>query len=356
MLHPEFLIPFLSDIWPNLVNIRFGYFIRRVLLLIPLLIGLSILTFSISRVIPGDPVGLAAGPQATPEIKETLRREFGLDKPLPIQYVNYVAGLFRGDWGESLYSRRGVAESLRAFFPATLELTLAAVLLAAVLGTTLGVLSALYKDQIPDHVSRTVVLFFVSFPQFWLAMIFQLIFGLALGWFPISKRMDILMIPPETITGLYTVDSLLRLDFGAFKASVTHLFLPALVLSFGALASITRITRANMLEALDKDFVKMERAVGLPERLVIGKYVLRTAFIATLTVISLEFGWLMAGAVLVETIFDWPGLGLYIVESSLRMDFQPIMGITILYGVVFSLVNIFTDLIYGVLDPRIGYE
>ncbi|MBO67549.1 MAG: peptide ABC transporter [Acidiferrobacteraceae bacterium] len=338
------------------MNLKAGYFIRRVLLLIPLLVGLSILTFSISRVVPGDPVGLAAGPQATPEIKAALRKEFGLDQSLPVQYYKYVSGLFKGDWGQSLYSRRDVADDLRAFFPATLELTLAAVFIAAVLGTILGVFAALYQNRIPDHLSRIIVLFFVSFPQFWLAMIFQLIFGLMLDWFPISKRLDVLTPPPERITGMYTVDSLLRGDLETFGASVKHLFIPALVLSFGALASITRITRANMLEALDKDFVKMERAVGLPEKLVIGKYVLRTVFIATLTVISLEFGWLMAGAVLVETIFDWPGLGLYIVESSLRLDFQPIMGITIIYGIVFSTVNIVTDLLYGLLDPRIRYE
>ena len=321
-----------------------------------MLIGLSLLTFSVSRVLPGDPVGLAAGPQATPEIKEKLRIEFGLDKPLPLQYLSYISGLFQGDWGESLYSRRSVANDLLTYFPATLELTLAAILFAAVLGTILGVFAALYRDRLPDHLSRIGVLFFVSFPQFWLAMIFQLVFGLFLRWFPIGKRFDILTPPPETVTGLYMFDSILALDLQAFQIAVGHLFIPALVLSFGALASITRITRANMLEALDKDYVRMERALGLPEYLIIFKYVLRNAFIATLTVITLEFGWLMAGAVLVETIFDWPGLGLYAVESSLRMDFQPIMGITIIYGVVFSLVNIFTDMAYGLLDPRIRYD
>jgi peptide/nickel transport system permease protein len=338
------------------MHLQLGYFFKRLLLLVPLLVGLSLLTFSIARVVPGDPVGLAAGPQATPEIKEKLRQAFGLDQPLPLQYFNYVAGLFQGDWGESLYSRRSVANDLKTYFPATLELTLAAILFASVLGTVLGVFAALYRDQLPDHLSRIGVLFFVSFPQFWLAMIFQLVFGLLLRWFPIGKRFDILTPPPETITGLYTLDSLLVWDFQAFQVAVGHLFIPALVLSFGALASITRITRANMLEALDKDYVRMERALGLPEHLIIFKYVLRNAFIATLTVITLEFGWLMAGAVLVETIFDWPGLGLYAVESSLRLDFQPIMGITIIYGMVFSLVNIFTDLAYGLLDPRIRYD
>jgi len=336
------------------MNLRL-YLLRRLFLLIPLLLGLSLLTFTISRVLPGDPVGLAAGPQATQEIKETLRHEFGLDRPLPRQYLSYMSDLFRGDWGRSLYSRREVASDLRTFLPATLELTLAAVVFAALLGTSLGVLSALYRNRLPDHLARVLVLFFVSFPAFWLAMVFQLIFGLALDWFPIGKRFDVLVPPPQNITGLYLLDSLLHLDFESFRISLWHLILPALVLSFGSLASITRITRANMLEALDKDFVRMEKAIGLPQRIIVVKYALRNAFIATLTVISLEFGWLMAGAVLVETIFDWPGLGLYAVESSLRLDFQPIMGITILYGIIFSLINVITDMTYGLLDPRIRY-
>ncbi len=332
-----------------------GFFLRRLLMFVPLLLGLSLLAFTISRLLPGDPVGLAAGPQATPEIKEALRREFGLDRSLPAQYWNYMTSLLRGDWGASLYSRREVADDLRTFFPATLELTLAAVFFAALLGTALGVLSALYRNRFPDHASRIVVLFFVSFPSFWLAMIFQLLFGLLLDWFPIGKRFDVLSAPPPGATGLYLLDSLLALDFQSFRTALWHLAMPALVLSFGALASITRITRANMLEALDKDFVRMERAIGFPERVIVAKYVLRNAFIATLTIISLEFGWLMAGAVLVETIFDWPGLGLYAVESSLRLDFQPIMGITLVYGLVFSLINLLTDIAYGFLDPRIRY-
>ena len=332
-----------------------AYFLKRLLLLIPLLIGLSLLTFTVSRVLPGDPVGLAAGPQATAEIKEALRREFGLDKPLPIQYVAYIGNLFRGEWGQSLYSRREVAADLRKFFPATLELTLVAVLFAAIVGTLLGIASALNQNKLPDHLARIVALFFVSFPSFWLAMMFQLVFGLMLDWFPIGKRFDILTPPPQTITGLYLVDSLLTWDWTSFRIAAWHLVIPALVLSFGALASVTRITRANMLETLDKDYVRTGRAMGFPERIITFKYVLRNAFMPTLTIIALEFGWLMAGAVLVETIFDWPGLGLYIVESSLRLDFQPIMGITIIYGIVFSLVNIFTDIAYGLLDPRIRY-
>ena len=336
------------------MNIRF-YILRRVALIIPTLIGLSILTFSIARIVPGDPVGLAAGPRATEEIKDALRKEFGLDQPLPIQYVNYIAGLFQGDWGKSLYTRRPVLGDLRTFWPATLELTTAAVVIATLLGVPAGVISAMYRNRLPDHVARVLSLFFVSFPSFWLAMIFQTWFGRDLGMFPIGKRLPVLVAPPPSTTGLFLVDSLIQLDFETFMVSLRHLFIPSLVLSFGAFASITRITRASMVEALEKDFVRMERAIGIPWRVIIFKYVLRNALIATITVISLNFGWLMAGAILIETIFDWPGLGLYAVESSLSLDFQPIMGIAILYGIVFCVVNILTDIVYGILDPRIRY-
>ena len=336
------------------MNLRF-YILRRIALIIPTLIGLTILTFSISRIVPGDPVGLAAGPRATEEIKEAFRREFGLDQPLPIQYLNYMAGLFRGDWGESLYSRRDVIGDLRAFWPATLELTTAAVIIATLLGVPAGVISAMYRNRLPDHVARVLSLFFVSFPSFWLAMIFQTWFARDLGLFPIGKRLPVLVAPPDATTGLFLIDSLVQLDFDTFWVSLRHLFIPALVLSFGAFASITRITRASMVEALEKDFVRMERAIGIPYRVIIFKYVLRNALIATITVISLNFGWLMAGAILIETIFDWPGIGLYAVHASLSLDFQPIMGIAILYGIVFSIVNILTDIVYGILDPRIRY-
>lgn len=331
------------------------YLLRRLLLIFPILLGLSLITFTVSRVIPGDPVGLAAGPQSTPEIRERLAEEFGLNDPLPVQYVNYLLGLLQGDFGQSLYTRREVAADLQAYVPATLELTIMAMFFASAIGIPLGIISALNRDKVLDHGSRFMSLFFVSFPAFWLAMVFQSFFGLRLDVAPIAGRFGRLDVPPEPITHLYIVDSLLRLDFESLSIALSHIWLPALVLSFGALASITRITRASMLETLNRDYVRMARAIGIPRRVVILKYVLRNAFLATLTIISLEFGWMMAGAVLVETIFDWPGLGLYIVESSLRLDFLPIMGVTIIYGVIFSLVNIFTDVLYGVIDPRIRY-
>jgi peptide/nickel transport system permease protein len=333
----------------------FAYILRRLFLVIPVLIGLSIITFTVSRVVPGDPVGLAAGPQSTPEIRERLARDFGLDQPLPIQYLKYMGGLFRGDFGQSLYTRRDVADELVARVPATFELTAAAILLATVVGIPMGIISSLNQNRIPDHLARVLSLFFVSFPAFWLAMIFQSTFGVQWDISPVSGRFPRLDPPPNRITGLHTVDSLLAGDFASLGSALHHLWLPALVLSFGALASITRITRASMLESLNNDSVKTERSLGIPWFVIVVKYVLRNAFIATFTVISLQFGWLMAGAVLVEAIFDWPGLGLFIVESSLGLDFQPIMGVTIIYGVIFSVVNIATDIAYGVIDPRIRY-
>lgn len=332
-----------------------AYLLRRILLIFPILLGLSLITFTVSRVVPGDPVGLAAGPQSTPEIRERLAQEFGLDKPIVVQYFDYIAGILRGDLGQSLYTRREVANDLRTYIPATLELTLTAIVFASLIGIPMGIISALYQNRVPDHSARILSLFFVSFPAFWLAMIFQSQFGVQWDISPVSGRFPRLDIPPNTVTGLLTVDSVLAFDFTSLRLALTHLWLPALVLSFGALASITRITRASMLEALNNDSVKTERAIGIPWNVVVLKYVLRNAFVATLTIISLEFGWLMAGAVLVESIFDWPGLGLYIVESSLRLDFQPIMGVTIVYGVIFSVINIVTDIAYGVVDPRIRY-
>jgi len=333
-----------------------SYALHRLIQLIPLLIGLSLLTFVISRVLPGDPVGLAAGPQATEEIKEALRAEFGLDQPLPMQYLSYMGNLFQGNWGESLYSRRAVLADLRTYFPATLELTLVAVLIGAILGVPAGVFSAYYQNRLPDHLIRVIALFFVSFPAFWLAMIFQMALGRELGWLPIGKRFDVRTAAPAGMTGIFLIDSLIQLDFTAFRMALRHIATPALVLSFGSLASITRITRASVLDVLRRDYVRTAQAKGLGRITILARHVLRSAANGIITMISLEFGWLMAGAVLVETIFDWPGLGLYIVESSLRLDFEPIMGITILYGIVFSLINIATDLIYSLVDPRIRYE
>ncbi len=336
------------------MNLAF-YTLRRLLLIVPVLVGVSLLTFALSRVVPGDPARLAAGAQATPEMYEQIRRQFGLDDPLPVQYWTYVSNLVRGDWGDSILSRRPVAADLRVYWPATLELVLVAMAIAVAVGVPLGIVSAVRADRPVDQVSRLVALLGVSMPAFWLALLLQLFFGLRLDWLPISGRLEAMMVAPSGGTGLYLLDSALAGDWPVFRDALAHVLLPALTLSFPALATIARFTRASLLEVLGNDYVRTARAKGLVERRVILGYGLRNAFIPTLTMIGLSFGWAMGGSVLVETVFDWPGIGLYATKSALTLDFMPIMGIALLYGVVFSLINIAVDLSYGLLDPRVSH-
>ena len=330
------------------------FVVRRLVLIIPVMIGVSILTFCLVYLVPGDPARLAAGPQATQQMYEQIRREFGLDDPLPVQYVSYVKGLLRGDWGDSILSRRPVLSDLGVYWPATLELVLVAMTIAILVGVPLGVLSAVRSDRLADHAARIISLLGVSMPAFWLAILMQLFFGLRLGWLPVSGRLPTLTPPPSDTTGLYLVDSLLTGEWGTFVVAFKHILLPAITLSFASLATISRFTRASLLEVLNQDYVRTARAKGLVERSIIVRHALRNAFIPTLTMIGLSFGWSMGGSVLVETVFDWPGIGLYATKSALTLDFMPIMGIALLYGVVFSLINIAVDLTYGLLDPRIS--
>jgi len=331
------------------------YVLRRLLYIIPVLLGVSLLTFTVSHLIPGDPVSLAAGLQATPEMIEALRHEFGMDKPLPVQYVMYMTNLLQGDWGRSVLSRRAVFDELRTFLPATLELVLTATFIAVVLGIPMGIAAAVFRDRWPDQLSRIFSLSAVSMPSFWLAILFQLILGLYLGLLPIGGRLDATLPAPKPITGLIIVDSVLTLNGRTFSNALYHIILPALTLSFPSLATITRMMRAGVLEVMHEDFVRMERASGIPERVVFFKYILKNAFISTLTMIGLQFGWEMAGSVLVETVYDWPGVGLYAMKSAMSLDFAPIMGITLVYGLIFCLVNILVDVMYGFLDPRIRF-
>jgi peptide/nickel transport system permease protein len=330
------------------------YVTRRLILIIPVLIGVSMLTFSLAYVVPGDPARLAAGPQASQAMYEQLRAEFGLDDPLPVQYWHYVTGLVQGDWGDSILSRRPVLSDLGVYWPATLELVVVAMFIATAVGVPLGVISAVRADRFADQASRVISLLGVSMPAFWLAIVMQLFFGLRLDWLPISGRLPTLTMPPDSVTRLYLVDSLIAGQWSTFVEALKHILLPAITLSFASLATIARFTRASLLEVLSNDYVRTARAKGLTERAVINRHALRNAFIPTLTMIGLSFGWSMGGSVLVETVFDWPGIGLYATKSALTLDFMPIMGIALLYGIVFSLINIAIDITYGFLDPRVS--
>ena len=333
---------------------HFRYVFNRILQMIPTLLGVSLLTFSLAYIVPGDPARLAAGPQATQEMYEQIRREYGYDDPIWQQFWGYLVNLVQGDWGSSVLTRRPVLDDLLTYWPATFELVMLAMFIATAVGMPLGIISAVKADRLADHASRIISLIGVSMPVFWMAILLQLFFGLQLGWLPIGGRLPTLMAPPESITGLYLIDSLLTGKWDIFFQALKNIALPAITLSFASLATVARFTRASMLDVLNNDYVRTARAKGLRERAVILRHVMRNALIPTITMIGLSFGWAMGGSVLVETVFDWPGIGLYATKSAMTLDFMPIMGIALLYAIVFSFINIIVDIAYAFLDPRVS--
>jgi peptide/nickel transport system permease protein len=329
-------------------------YLGRRLAAVPLtLLGVTAIVFVLARVIPGDPAQLAAGDQATPAMVEAFRKEYRLDEPLHRQYVTYLWGMLRGDLGRSMFTGRAVLDDLRAFLPATLELTAVGITIAVVVGVPCGVFSALYRNRWPDQLARALALTGVSFPVFWLAMMLQLLLAVSLDLLPIGGRFPAAFKGPRSITGFYTIDFAARGDVEGVLVALKHLVLPALCLAVGSIASITRITRTSVLEVLGKDYVRTGRAMGLPESIVIGKYVLKNAFIATLTMLGVALTYMLAGSVLVESVFDWPGIGLYAFKSIIQLDFQPIAAFSVIVGVMVALVNLGIDMLYGVVDPRI---
>jgi peptide/nickel transport system permease protein len=318
-----------------------------------MLFGLLCLTFVISHVMPGDPARLAAGPDANQSMVDTLRAKYGLDRPLGVQFAHYVAGLARGDLGESLRSRNAVRDDLVRYFPNTFELATLALLLAVALGLPLGMLSAVYRDTWIDHWARVVSVSGVALPAFWLGLMLQLLLALYLGWLPLGGRLGLTATPPAPITHLLFVDAVLRGEWRTLADALAHAVLPVVTLCFPALASILRVNRAEMLETLGQDYIKTARAQGFSGFRVVTRYALRNAMIPTLTMIGLRYGWMLGGTILVETVFDWPGIGLYAVNAAVSSDFQPIMGVTLLIGLNFMLANLLVDLGYGWLDPRI---
>lgn len=318
------------------------------------MIGLITITFVLMNVIPSNPVRLAIGPQASMETEARVRRQFGLDRPIWEQYVLYYERMLRGDLGRSLVTRRPVVDDLQRRIPASVELAIAGMFIGVALGLALGVLSAVHRDKLIDHASRVAAISGVSIPAFFLSLLAQLILGSALALFPITGRISFEVDPPTAVTGLYLLDSLLTGNLDALRSAAHHLILPAFTLSIPILALTARLTRSGMLDVLSQDYVMNARAAaGLPERIAIYKYALKNALIATVSQIGLGFGALLNGSVLVETVFDWPGLGLYTVTAAINQDIQPIVGATIVTGFMFVIINILTDLTYRILDPRI---
>lgn len=330
-----------------------AYILRRIVLLVPVLLGLSMLVFAIGRLLPGDPVLLAAGPNASREEVAALSVEFGLDQPIPVQYWRYLSGLLQGDWGRSLQTRGPVLEDLKVYIPATLELVAAAMLIAIVVGILLGLLAAVRCNSWIDYAVRLVSLASISMPRFFLGLLLQLVFAMWLGIAALGGRFPLTDSPPPTVTGMLTIDSLLAGDWAALSLALQHLALPAIAMSLSPLATITRMMRASTMEVLQQDYVLTARALGIPPGKLLFKHVLRNALSSTLTVIGLYFGWLLGGTVLVETVFDWPGIGLYATKSILTQDFMPVMGVVLSIGTMFVLFNLLIDLLYGVVNPKV---
>lgn len=329
-----------------------SFIIRRLLLMLLVLFGVAVLVFVIAKVIPADPVGAILGGNAPIDLVEDMKRRLGLDKPLMDQFIDYMLGLLKGDLGTSLKSNRPVVKDIANFFPATLELAICATVFSVVLGIFLGILSAVYRNRFIDHFARVFSILGVSMPVFWTGLLLLLLFYFRLGWLPGTGRLGLFVTPPSKYTGLYLIDSLISFNFEAFKDALAHLILPSLVLGYSAAASIARITRSSMLDVLRQDFIRTAKAKGIGRRLVIYRHALRNALIPVVTIIGLTFGGLLEGAVLTETIFGWPGLGRYIVNSLLLLDYPAIMGGTLFVAVVYSLVNLIVDIIYAALDPR----
>jgi len=336
--------------------VRFlGFLLRRVVGIAAVMIGVSVITFAISHVIPADPVAAALGDHATDAQIAQFRAEYRLDRPLPEQYVIYATGILHGDLGKSIRTRRSVADDLADSFPATLELSFAALLISIVLGVPAGVWSAVSRGRLPDYVVRVLSLAGGSLPVFWLGLIVIGLFYYQLGWFPGGGRLDTFVPPPPTHTGLYVLDSIIAGDFEALRSSLVHLVLPALTLGYFSTAVIARMTRSSMLEVLGQDYMRTARAKGLRERVIVLRHALRNAMIPTVTIIGLTFGSLLSGAVLTETIFSWPGLGRYATASAVSLDFPAVLGVTLLAAIVYPLANLVVDIAYYWLDPRIQH-
>ncbi|MGQ9558436.1 MAG: ABC transporter permease [Desulfurispora sp.] len=332
-----------------------SYIARRLLLLFPVLLGVSIFVFVVLHVFTTDPAALMLGQHATTQQIEALREELGLNDPLYVQFGRFLWQVLHGDLGRSLMTRAPVTDEIMARFPATIELAFMAMLIATIVGVFVGVLAAVKQYSIFDYLSMVGALAGVSMPIFWLGLMLILLFAVQLGWLPVAGRIDIGM-EPARITGLYLLDSLLTGNWAAFVSAFKHLMLPALALASYSMAIIARMTRSTMLEVIRQDYVRTARAKGLVESLVIYRHALRNALIPVVTVVGLQMGSLLGGAVLTETVFSWPGIGGLLVNAILAADYPLVQGCVILIATIFVVVNLLVDLLYAFLDPRIRYS
>ncbi len=327
--------------------------VRRLFFLVFVLLALSIITFTLMYLVPSDPARNIAGPRASPAAVELIREEYGLNDPVVTRYFKYISGVVRLDFGQSLSSRRPVTDDLKRYLPATAELALGSILFATVIGVPLGVISAVRKNSPIDAAGRVIAVLGLSMPSFWLAILLQFIFFARLGLLPDGQRLPIGVDPPRTITTLYTVDSLLTLNFGLFWTALQHLIMPVFVLGFIALAPITRMIRSAMLEVLNQDYVRTARAKGLRNNIVITRHALKNALLPVVTVTGLQLGLLLSGTLLVEIVFSWPGIGRYAFQAIQNQDPNSLISVTLIIGFGYVLANLLVDIMYIFLDPRI---
>ncbi len=331
------------------------YAIKRFLTIVPVLIGISLIVFSFIHLIPGDPAVTMLGERATPQRVAEVRAQLGLDQPLYVQYSIYVGKIVRGDFGASILRGDPVLRDLVRRFPATVELAISAILIAITVGIPMGIISAVWRNSFFDGFSRLVALTGVSMPIFWLGLMLAWFFGVMLGWLPTGFRLgtDVTLV---SITNFYVLDSLLTNNPAALASSLRHLILPAVALSTIPMAVIARMTRASLLEVLSQEYIRTAEAKGLPQRAVILRHAMRNAVLPVMTVTGLQVGRLLAGAILTETIFSWPGIGLWIYESIQARDYPIVQGATLFIATIFVMVNLITDVLYATVDPRIKYD
>ena len=332
-----------------------SFLLKRLLLSIFVIFGLSIVIFIIARIVPGDPARMALGPRAPEEVVQRLRQEMYLDKPLMVQYFYWIRGVFSGDFGHSLISRRAVSEDIKEYLPATMELVIFAGILMAIFAVLLGTLAARYKDTWVDSLIRILSYLGVSIPAFVAATIFMLLFVYYWPILPVLGRLSSGIIPPARLTGLLTLDSLIQGNFVAFWDAFKHLILPSVALSLGALFQEARITRSSMVDNMRKDFLSAERGYGIPERVIMFKYLLKPSLIPTVSMMGLDFASLFANAFLVERIFNWPGISRYGISAMMSKDLSAISAVIIVFGAIFVVANIIVDIIVAFLDPRVRF-
>ena len=331
--------------------------LKRVMMAVPSLIGVVIVTFLLTRALPGDPAAYFAGPAATTEAIQQIRVKLGLDKPLYIQFVRYVEDLARGDLGNSLTTGQPVGHEIKTRLPASAELTLLGLIVSVVIAVPLGILAATRPNSLIDHACRVVATAGVSLPVFFTGLILIYVFYYHLGWAPPPLgRLDIFYSPPPHVTGFYLIDSLIAGDGEVFVAALKQLILPALTLAIFSLAPIARMTRASMLAVLSSDFVRTARASGLAPFTVVITYAFRNAMLPVITTLGMVFSFLLGANVLVEKVFAWPGIGSFAVEALIASDFAPLQGFVLTMAVMYVALNLLIDILYGVIDPRMRVE